>query len=294
MHSPRSYIFLTFAMLLNGANIGLGKAAIAIMPVVLFGLLRYVIAILVMLPQFFKAGPRLTRAEWLNLFGQAFFGTFLFTLCMLYGVQHTTVMAAGVITSTLPAAVAILSRVVLKEQFSQRTLISILLSIIGVAILTLTKTDSGASSLIGNLFIIAAVLCEAAFVVISKRLTGSLMPMRITAVSHLLGLLMMLPFGISAALSYDFSVVSPSMWGLIIWYALAASIFSFWLWLSGSKHVPANVAGIFTACMPLAAAFVGIVFLNETLTWAHIVALTLVLAGIAVVSWPQSLRRQEV
>lgn len=298
MHHTKSYVYLALAMMLVGANIGFGKAVIAVVPVLVFALLRFVIAVIVMAPQFFKAAPRLARHEWLTLFGQAFFGTFLFTLCMLYGVQHTTATAAGVITSTLPAAVAILSRLILKEKMQARTLASILLAIAGIAVLNLSKGDSGDSAgtpLVGNLFIIAAVLCEATYVVLSKRLTQTLSPLRITAYSHLFGLLLMLPIGLGAALSFDFSVVTASMWLLIIWYAVAASVIVFWLWLTGTKHVQANVAGIFTALMPLAAAFIGVVFLHESLGWAHFVALALVLTGIAVASWPQSVKAvQEV
>ncbi|AMO96774.1 nucleotide-sugar transporter family protein [Collimonas fungivorans] len=298
MRHTKSYAYLALAMMLVGANIGFGKAIIAVMPVLVFGLLRFVIAVAVMAPQFFKAAPRLQRHEWLTLFGQAFFGTFLFTLCMLYGVQHTTATAAGVITSTLPAAVAILSRLTLKERLQPRTLASILLAIAGIAVLNLSKSDSGdggETPLIGNLFVMAAVLCEATYVVLSKRLTQTLSPMRITAYSHLFGLLLMLPFSLTAALSYNFSQVTPGMWLLVFWYALAASVIAFWLWLTGTKHVQANVAGIFTALMPLAAAFIGVVFLHESLSWAHFVALALVLTGIAVASWPQPMKTvQEV
>lgn len=298
MHHTKSYVYLALAMMLVGANIGFGKAVIAVVPVLVFALLRFVIAVIVMAPQFFKAAPRLARHEWLTLFGQAFFGTFLFTLCMLYGVQHTTATAAGVITSTLPAAVAILSRLILKEKLQARTLASIVLAIAGIAVLNLSKSDSGDSGgtpLVGNLFIIAAVLCEATYVVLSKRLTQTLSPLRITAYSHLFGLLLMLPIGLTAALSFDFSVVTASMWLLIIWYAVAASVIVFWLWLTGTKHVQANVAGIFTALMPLAAAFIGVVFLHESLGWAHLAALVLVLTGIAVASWPRSVKAvQEV
>ena len=177
-----------------------------------FGLLRFVIAVIVMAQQFFKAAPSLERHEWLTLFGQTFFGTFLFTLCMMYGVQHTTATAAGIITSKLPAAVAILSRLTLKERLEQRTLASILLTITGIAVLNLSQSDGGETSLVGNLFVMAAVLCEATYVVLSKRLTQTLSPMRITAYSHLFGSLLMLPFGLTAALSYDFSQITVRMW----------------------------------------------------------------------------------
>ena len=54
------------------------------------------------------------RGEWLNLFLQAFFGTFMFTLLMLNGVQRALV-AAGVITSTIPAIVALFAWLILRE-----------------------------------------------------------------------------------------------------------------------------------------------------------------------------------
>lgn len=281
-----AYIFLVVAMLLVGCNIGFGKSIIKVMPVLVFALLRFVIAVTILAPQYWKPGPRFTKNEWLNLFAQAFFGTFLFTLCMLYGVQRTSVTAAGVITSTIPAAAAILSWVILKERINRSTLLSILLAITGVAILSLFKPDDGQSSTTGNLFLLFAVFCEATYVVLSKRLTQSISPMRITAYSHLFGLLLMLPFGMYAALSFDFSTVAPEIWGLIVWYSLAASVFSFWLWMAGIKHLQANIAGIFTAVVPIAAAFIGVVFLNETLSWAHLLALSCVLLGIAIASWP--------
>jgi hypothetical protein len=48
-----------------------------------------------------------TRGEWLSLFLQSLFGTFLFTLWMLNGPRHTSAVAAGVITRTIAALGAV-------------------------------------------------------------------------------------------------------------------------------------------------------------------------------------------
>jgi drug/metabolite transporter (DMT)-like permease len=72
--------------------------------------------------------------------------------------------------------------------------------------------------------------------------------------------------------------------GLVVWYGLSASIFSFWLWMKGIRHVPGSLAGVFSAVLPVAAAAYGIAFLGERPTLAHGVALACVVTGIVLAS----------
>ena len=70
----------------------------------------------------------------------------------------------------------------------------------------------------------------------------------------------------------------------MLWYGLSASIFSFWLWMKGIRHVDGSLAGVFSAVLPIAAAVYGIAFLGERPTLAHGIALACVVAGIALAS----------
>ena len=67
-------------------------------------------------------------------------------------------------------------------------------------------------------------------------------------------------------------------------YALAAGLFSVWMWVSGLKHVPANHAGVFTVAMPIAATAVGVLLLGESFTGLHAVALALAAAGVVLIA----------
>ena len=67
----------------------------------------------------------------------------MFTLLMLNGVQRTSAVAAGVITSTIPAVVALFSWLILKERPNGRALISIALAIVGVVVI---NSRSGAQT----------------------------------------------------------------------------------------------------------------------------------------------------
>ncbi|MEI6002234.1 DMT family transporter [Paraburkholderia bengalensis] len=290
----RYSLLLIAAMLLVGSNVGIGKSIVAFVPVPLFALLRFVIAMAVLWPLLRASKLRRVKAgEWLNLFLQALFGTFGFTLLMLNGVHRTSAVAAGVITSTIPAVVALFSWLFLKEKPDGRALASIALAIVGVVVINLAHAgqaagaaseSSFAGNLAGNLMVLGAVCCESLYVILSRRLTQTLAPIDICAYTHLFGLLLMLPLGVSSLIAFDYASVPVSIWTLVLWYGLSASIFSFWLWMKGIRHVPGSLAGVFSAVLPVAAAVYGIVFLDERPTLAHGVALACVIAGIALAS----------
>ncbi|ODP34533.1 multidrug DMT transporter permease [Pandoraea sp. ISTKB] len=287
---------LALAMTFVGTNVGIGKTMVAVMPVAAFALWRFVIAIVALAPRYRpSAMRRVTRRQWGHLFVQTFFGTFLFTLLILSGVRMTTATAAGVITATLPACVALLSWAVLREHPSRRTLLSIALAIAGVALLNVSRgdghgaagaTDAAASAWLGNALVLGAVVCEAIYVIVSKRLAAELPAIDICAYTHLIGGALMLPFGVVGLMAVDYSALSVGHWALIVWYGLAASVFSFFLWMRGIRHVSAQLAGVFTAMVPVAATAYGVIFLGERLSVAQGGALALTVAGIVLAALP--------
>ncbi|CAB3778241.1 DMT family transporter [Paraburkholderia fynbosensis] len=284
----RYALLLITSMLLVGSNVGIGKSIVEFVPVPLFALLRFVIAMAVLWPLLRMAKLRRVKPdEWVNLFLQALFGTFGFTLLMLNGVQRTSAVAAGVITSTIPAVVALLSWLILKERPNGRALASIALAVVGVVVINLAhvgENAAGETSFVGNLMVLGAVCCESLYIILSRRLTQTLAPIDICAYTHLFGLLLMLPLGAGALVHFDYQAVPVGIWTLVLWYGLSASIFSFWLWMKGIRHVPGSLAGVFSAVLPVAAAIYGITFLGERPTLAHGFALACVVAGIGLAS----------
>ncbi|MBA1364024.1 DMT family transporter [Burkholderia gladioli] len=287
----RYAFILILSMLLVGSNVGIGKTIVVVVPVAILATLRFVIANAVLWPLWRPSKMRtVKRAEWLNLFLQALFGTFLFTLLMLTGVQRTSAVAAGVITSTIPAVVALFAWIFLRERPDGRALLSIALAIVGVVAINLANghapgaASAAGSSLVGNLLILGAVCCESFYVILSRRLTETLRPLDICAYTHLFGMLLMLPLGLLALPHFDYAAVPAGTWALVVWYALSASIFSFCLWMIGIRHVPGSLAGVFSAVLPIAAAVYGIAFLGERPTLAHGFALACVVTGILLAS----------
>lgn len=286
-----AYLCLGTSMVLVGSYVGLSKVLVATIPVFLLAWLRFGIAALAM-PHWVRRQPGeapLSRHDRRLLFLESFLGNFLFSVFMLYGVKLSSALAAGIAMAGIPAAVALLSHFFLGERITPRVGLAIICAGGGIALLALARGDGGAlagASPLGFALLLAAVLCEASYVVIGKRLTGQVSARRISALINLWGLALVTPLGLWQAQAFDFTALTPALWALLLFYALTASVATVWLWMKGLQQVPAARAGIFTVLLPVSAAAVGVLVLGESVTAWHGAALALALAGVLLATWP--------
>ena len=242
--------------------------------------------------------PMSPQTKWL-VFLESLLGNFLFSICMLFGVSMTSAVSAGVIMASIPAVVAVMSWAFLRERIGLRTGIAVGLSALGIGLLALSKQELSTQSVQGleanlaqnsafwgNLLVFAAVLCEAAYAVIGKKLTNALSPKRITALINFWGFVLMTPFGLYVAWRFDFGSVHAGSWLLLVFYALAASVWTVWLWMTGLKSVPAAHAGVFTVMLPISAALVGIVVLGERLSGMQMLSFGIALFSVLLATLP--------
>ena len=289
-----AYGCLALSMSLVGSYVALSKPLAAAIPVFLLAWLRFGIGGLAMPHWLRKPANELPMTPQIRklVFLESFLGNFLFSICMLFGVSMTTAVSAGVIMASIPAVVALLSWAFLRERIAPRVWAAVVCAALGIALLGLARPESAAATAasgkawLGNLLLLAAVLCEASYAVIGKKLTGSLGPKRITSLINLWGFALITPFWVHAALKFDFAGVPQGMWLLLVFYSLAASVWTVWLWMTGLKKVTAAQAGVFTVMLPVSAALVGVFALGENLGGLQLAAFALALAGVVLATLP--------
>jgi drug/metabolite transporter (DMT)-like permease len=260
------------------------------------------------------------------VFIESLLGNFLFSICMLYGVSMTSAVNAGIIMAMIPAVVALMSWMLLGERISLRIWMAIALGVSGIALYTLSNSEHfrqyirrldvdlildflslnsnknaalnaaqnattststiSTSTWLGNLLLVGAVLCEAAYAVIGKKLTTALSPKRISALINAWGFALMTPLGVYVAWQFNFHSVSISNWLLLVFYALAASVWSVWLWMTGLKVILASAAGVYTVFLPIAAALIGVLVLGENLNNIQMIGFALALLGVVLATLP--------
>jgi len=296
-HTPwLAYGCLAASMTLVGSYVGLSRTLVAALPVFLLAWLRFGIAAVAM-AGWVRRQPgeaALSPHDRKLLFWESFLGNFLFSICMLFGVAATSAVAAGVVMAAIPAAVALMSWAFMGERIGRRVAGGIVCAVAGIGWLALGRSGAhgaggagtGDEPLWGYALLLVAVVCEASYVVIGKRLTAQVSPRRISSLINLWGLVLVTPFGAWQAWHFDFAQVSPGTWGLLLFYALAASVVTVWLWMQGLRSVPAPQAGVFSVMLPVAATAVGVLFLGESLGVAQAGALVLALVGLLLATWP--------
>ena len=298
---PVAYLCLALSMVLVGSYVALSKPLAAVLPVFLLAWLRFGIGGLAMLHWLKKPAdePPLTAQTRRLLFLESFLGNFLFTICMIYGVSLTNAVSAGVTMAAIPAAVALMGWAFLGERVAPRTWVAVVCAVAGIALFSLSKQEQtvqmdkalGAikdpdSAWLGQWLLVGAVLCEAAYTVIGKKLTASMGPKRITSLINLWGFALATPFGLYLAWDFDFAAVGWGTWALLLFYAMAACMWTVWLWMTGLKAVPAAQGGVFTVLLPVSAALVGVVALGESLAGKQLVAFGIALASVLLATLP--------
>jgi drug/metabolite transporter (DMT)-like permease len=286
-----SYLSLAAAMAIVGAYVGFSKALVIVFPVFILAWLRFAIAAVTMAPWLRRPSNEvpLDRRTHGLLFLESFFGNFLFSICMLFGMTHSSALAAGVIMAAIPAAVALLSWLILGERVQLRVAAGIGCAIAGIAMVALARDEDGelaSGSLAGSLLLFGAVTCEALYVVLGKKLSASIGPKRISALINIWGLALVTPLAVWQLPGFGYAFIPVSSWELLVVYAIAASVATVWLWMTGLKHVAASSAGIFTVFLPISAAVVGVLVFGERFTGVQIAAFALALAGVVLATLP--------
>lgn len=310
MNKPLAYFCLALSMALVGSYVALSKPLTVVLPIFLLAWLRFGIGGLAMLHWLKKPSneaPMNPHTKRL-VFIESFLGNFLFSICMLFGVSMTSALNAGIIMSTIPAVVAVLSWIFLRERIGLNVWLAVACGVLGIALFAISKSATEiqnantnitatnttfASTWLGNVLLFCAVLCEAAYAVIGKKLTHTLSPKRISALINLWGFVLMTPFGLYMAWQFNFGSVSNQMWLLLIFYALAASVWTVWLWMTGLQIIPSSQAGVFTVFLPVSAAVVGVLVLGESINTWQFIALCIALLGVIIATLPNSEHREK-
>ena len=161
------------------------------------------------------------------------------------------------------------------------------LTLIGVA---LTATNGSLSSISGihltfgdGLMVIAVVLYAGYSVAL--RWKPQVHWKTLMAVSALGALLACLPLLASEVASGHFIRPDAIGWLAILYTGTIPSLMSQILWVRGVELIGSNRAGLFMNAIPIFGILLSLMFLGEPLQNFHLVAMAMVIAGIAIAEW---------
>jgi drug/metabolite transporter (DMT)-like permease len=251
--------------------------------------LGILVALLILLPVTFfvkKEAIQLDIKSNRVLLLQAVFGVLLYRVFTFCGLKFTSAANSGLITSASAAMVAVLAYFILKEKLYFNRVAGVLSVSAGVVVINLyayfSQSSGQAGSIKGNMLIMAAVICEALFSILSKVKCKPMSPLYRTTMITLYAFICLLPFAIYDSLTYDFMKVDHSSVICVVYYGVFVSFLSYVLWFKGIEKVSASNAAVFTSVVPVSSIFLSAVVLKEPIVVAHIIGLVCIISGICI------------
>ncbi len=284
--AARAYLYLTITTAGWGGNAVAGKLAVGHVSPAMLTSLRWAVAILILVP---FAWPHLRR-EWpvirANALMLLFLGVLGFTLFnnFLYlGLIYTSAINGAILQAATPLVIFIASFVLLRQRTMAAQLIGFCISVVGVI---LVATDGAPSRLLdldiafGDALLLLAVLCYGLYTVALrwKPQLHWLSLMTMLAVAAFIG---SLPFALWEGVTGRLLFPDAQGWLVVLYAATIASIVSQVLYIRGNEMIGGNRAGLFFNLVPIFGTLFAVVILGEKLQAYHLIALALVLGGIA-------------
>lgn len=277
-------------MIIVGSSVVAGKLITQSFPVFLASELRFLVAIIIMVPLLIKLEgfPSINKRDFLILLLQALSGVFLFSIFMLYGLTLTTAIEAGIITSTIPAVTGGLAFLYLKEKLTKSVGVGILLAVIGTLIINVfgsfSNIERGSYPIVGNLLIFGAVISEALFIIFGKFVTQRVSPLAISTIISVLGAILFLPFSLYEGYQFNFEEVSIAEWGLIFYFGIVVTVIAFILMYQGISKVPASTVGVLTGVLPISSVILSVLILGEEISFIHLIGIVIILTAIFLIA----------
>lgn len=261
-------------------------------PPIQMSLWRWVAAAVLLLP--FAAGDM--RRDWPRIRGNlpflvllAVVGVTAFNSLIYVALHHTTVLNGALINSLMPVVTFVLAFFLLRERLSPRQLTGIVISLVGAVVVITQGRPLAALTLSlnrGDLLVLVGLSCWALYTTLVKWRPPRLQPLALLGVTFWLGALFHLPLVAWEISQQGGFQPSTSSLSAILYLAVFPSILAYVIWNRCIVLLGPGRTGMFMHLMPIFSGALAVSFLGERLGMYHLVAFSLVVFGIWLVTHP--------
>jgi drug/metabolite transporter (DMT)-like permease len=227
---------------------------------------------------------RLPRGEIAPLLLVSFLNVTGWQLAMAYGLQLLPAGHASIIAYVMPACATLFGWIFLKERLGAARLWGLGLSMAGLAVLVARDLDRVLAAPTGVLLMVLAAASWAAGTVGMKYFRWSLTAMQTTGWQFVIGGIPIVLAAAATGMEPNLATLSPRAAASLAYVLIFPVVFAQWAWFRAVELLPGSVSAMGTLAIPVVGTLSGALLLGEPLELSELVALTLVVAGLALVA----------
>lgn len=283
-----------------GASWPAGRILALNMPPLAASGLRFVLAVMLLLPWLYFSGgfgavKRWSLKTWLGMIAAGATGVFGYASFFLTGLQHLPAGKAALLITLNPVVTLLLAVWLFKERINKVIALGMLLAALGAVVvishgnpLQLLSGTVG----VGELLILGCVACWVSYTLIGRALLAGVDALAATTVTAIVGSVMLLvaslivegPQGIVAALN-----ANNEAWFAMVFMAFGSTSVAYAWYFAGVKALGAGAASGYITLVPVVGVILSALLLGESIDGSMWVGGAMAILGTAVMNFGRTL-----
>lgn len=283
------YLMLLAISLFWGLNWPAVKTILSQVPPLTLRAVGFTLGAVIILALTRLTGRSLTipRRDWPSLVAAGVCNVLVFNLCTAFAQLGMATSRAAVIAFTMPVWATLLAIPVLKEWPRRQQIAGLACGMAGLAVLL--GPDGLKQGLGPGLMLIAAVAWAVGTIVMKRHVWGGAV-MAVTGWQYVISAFPMVILAALLEASPDPASFPPAVWLAISWHLLLSLCAAQVLWFVVVSRVSVGQAAVSTLLIPVVGVSGSVLLLGDALTPTLLIALGLILTGVACVLLPSSKR----
>ncbi len=255
------------------------KVAVAVVPPMTLGLLRFIAAtaLLALLKRLLAPQDKLQPKDIPLLAAAGLVGVTLYFFCENNGVKLVTASEASLAIAFIPVMSLLAERIFLKTRLRPAQYAGAALSTLGVYLLV-SGGISGHSDIRGYIFMFGAGISWVIYSFITRKISARYQRITIVFYQSLFGMLGFIPFALLERRAW--APISPIVWANIAFLASFCSALGYWFYVVSVDKLGLSVSSVFINLIPVVAIIAGFAVLGDRLQLIQVLGAVVVLGGV--------------
>lgn len=246
------------------------------LPIYVIAAVRFIVsaAILLLITYLYEGNLSLPSKIRLKVFLLGAIGIFAYQLLFAKGLSITTSVNTALMIAMAPIFTTIYALFNKKQKINRSIIIFILIGFFGTAMISLGKTGVLSTSLKtvpGDLLVLAGSMFWAFYSLLSQEILKKISVLKMTAYAMLSGAVLLWFVAAGDLSAVAWKELSLNAWIGLTYSTLIATCLVFILWAIGIKGIGTYKAMIYLYLQPFVALILGVLLLNESVSWYQLI-----------------------
>jgi drug/metabolite transporter (DMT)-like permease len=285
---PLTLLFLVVPPLMWASNAIVGRMAAGAIPPITLNFLRWVVAVLVLLPfvwQRLRQDWPLARKAWVVLAATGFLSTTTYNALQYLALTTSSPINIALITAAGPIFTLLVGRSFFQASITRAASLGAVVSLAGVAWVLLRGDLLNVTRIAfvpGDLFMLLAIALWSLYTWLLRGRPPEMSGYSVLAMQMLWGLLFAVPMVLAELLWGGYAAIewSPKNYGMVLYVALGPALLAYLCYQQAVLRTGSQLPMFFLNLTPIFAALMAVILLGEFPELYHVVGLVLIVLGI--------------